>query len=114
MQTYQLFIHLKKDIEIAVGKFGKCKFEKGNYIYTGSAKKNIDSRIARHKSKDKKLHWHIDYFLNNENTQITKVKKFQTEECILNQKTKGRVVIKGFGSSDCKSKCGSHLKLLIK
>ena len=37
--------------------------KKGIYIYTGSAKKNIDSRIKRHLSNSKKLHWHIDYLL---------------------------------------------------
>ena len=84
----------------------------GNYIYTGSAKKNIDARIERHKSRDKKMHWHIDFLLNNKNAKIVEVQKFDEEECALNQKASGEIVIAGFGSSDCKNKCKSHLKYL--
>jgi len=112
MQSYQLHIHLNKNIEIEIGKLGKFIFPMGNYIYTGSAKKNIDARIERHKSSDKKMHWHIDFLLNNKNAKITEVQKFDEEECALNQKASGEIVIAGFGSSDCKNKCKSHLKYL--
>jgi Uri superfamily endonuclease len=56
MQSYQLYTNLSANIEIVIGKLGKFTFPMGNYIYTGSAKKNIDARIERHKSKDKKMH----------------------------------------------------------
>ena len=112
MRSYQLHISFKNDAEIQIGKLGKFKFLKGTYIYTGSAKKNIDARINRHKSQDKKLRWHVDYFLNHENTQIFKTEKFDAEECFLNQRVKGEILISGFGSSDCKNGCGSHLKYL--
>ena len=114
MQSYQLHIHLNENIEIEIGKLGKFTFPMGNYIYTGSAKKNIDERIKRHQSSssDKKLHWHIDYLLNDKNAKITEVQKFDKEECALNQKTCGEIIIAGFGSSDCKNKCKSHLKYL--
>ena len=49
---------------------------------------------------------------NNENAKITEVHKFDKEECILNQETCGEIIIAGFGSSDCKNKCKSHLKYL--
>lgn len=114
MQSYQLHIHLNKNIEIEIGKLGKFTFPMGNYIYTGSAKKNIDERIKRHQSNspDKKLHWHIDFLLNDENTKITEVQKFDDGECTLNQKASGEIIVAGFGSSDCKSGCKSHLKYL--
>ena len=114
MQSYQLHINIKNDIEIEVGKRGRFKFCVGKYIYTGSAKKNIDERIKRHQSKspDKKLHWHIDYLLKDDNVEILAVHKFDKPECILNQEVGGEVIVAGFGSSDCKSGCGSHLKLL--
>jgi len=114
MQSYQLHIHLNKNIEIQIGKLGKFTFPMGNYIYTGSAKKNIDERIKRHQSNssDKKLHWHIDYLLNDKNSKITEVQKFDIEECTLNQKATGEIIVTGFGSSDCKNKCKSHLKYL--
>lgn len=114
MQSYQLHIHIKDNIEIKIGKLGRFNFPMGHYIYTGSAKKNIDARIKRHQSNspDKKLHWHIDYLLNNKNAQITNVTKSSVEECILNQETCGEIIVAGFGSSDCKNKCKSHLKYL--
>ena len=87
MQSYQLHINLKNNVEIEIGKLGRFTFPMGNYIYTGSAKKNIDARIERHKSNDKKMHWHIDFLLNNENTKITEVQKFAEEECIVKTTT---------------------------
>ena len=70
MQSYQLFINVTKEINLKVGKLGRFIFPTGTYVYTGSAKKNIDKRIERHLSKKKKLHWHIDYLLNNDAVQI--------------------------------------------
>ena len=77
-------------------------FPKGIYVYTGSAKRNIDKRITRHLSRDKNLHWYIDYLLANEQTKIIKAMKSELEECDLNADIKGKKIVKGFGSSDCK------------
>ena len=112
MQSYQLFINVTKEINLKVGKLGKFIFPVGYYVYTGSAKKNIDKRIKRHLSKKKNLHWHIDYLLNNDAVQIIDIKKSEIIECSLNQKTNGVIIIRGFGSSDCNLCCGSHLKYL--
>ena len=65
MVTYILFLEIKKNVSIKVGSLGKIKFEKGIYAYVGSAKRNFKSRISRHFSKNKKLHWHIDYLTTN-------------------------------------------------
>ena len=111
MQSYQLFIKVRKDINLKVGKLGRFAFPIGSYVYTGSAKTNINKRIERHLSKKKKLHWHIDYLLNNDAVQIVYTKKSQMTECSLNKKTKGTIIIEGFGSSDCNLCCRSHLKL---
>ena len=112
MQSYQLFINVTKEINLKVGKLGKFIFPVGSYVYTGSAKKNIDKRIERHLSKKKNLHWHIDYLLNNDAVQIINTKKSQITECSLNKKTKGTIIINGFGSSDCNLSCKSHLKYM--
>ena len=114
MQSYQLHINVSDNIEIQIGKLGKFTFPRGHYIYTGSAKKNINERIKRHQSNspDKKLHWHIDYLLNDKNAEIVEVEKSKEEECLLNQKTCGEIIVVGFGSTDCKNKCKSHLKYL--
>ncbi|TAL67578.1 MAG: GIY-YIG nuclease family protein [Bacteroidetes bacterium] len=113
--TYQLYIHVKKDLKIKVGSLGVCFFPKGLYNYTGSAMKNLEQRIARHKSKVKKIHWHIDYLLTSKSTEIIKVRKYpstERKECYYNQKMtrkKGAFIpVKGFGSSDCRE-CESHL-----
>ena len=110
MQSYQLFITLPKTTDVEIGRLGLFTFPKGVYVYTGSARRNMDKRIRRHLSRDKNLHWHVDYLLANEENKIFKVTKSELEECDLNSLTKGRVIVKGFGSSDCKKKCKSHLK----
>ena len=112
--SYQLFINVAKEIDLIIGKLGRFIFPIGSYVYTGSAQKNMNKRIERHLSKNKKLHWHIDYLLNNDAVQIIDIKKSEIIECSLNQKTNGVIIIKGFGSSDCNLCCGSHLKYIGK
>ena len=112
LQSYQLFINVTKEIDLIIGKLGRFIFPIGSYVYTGSAKTNIDKRIERHLCKEKKLHWHIDYLLNNDAVKIIDIKKSEMIECSLNKKTYGKIIIKGFGSSDCNLCCGSHLKYL--
>ncbi len=110
--VYCLFIEVSKPIEISVGKLGKIKFEKGNYVYIGSAQNNLEKRIERHFRKRKKKFWHIDYLLDNKHVKIKEVSykltKNKAKECkiarIISQNAKA---IKNFGSSDCK--CKSHL-----
>jgi Uri superfamily endonuclease len=43
----------------------------------------------------------IDYLLNVPLVRIVQVKKFHAPECEINQKTKGTIFIKKFGTSDC-------------
>ena len=113
LKSYQLFIKVNKDVELKVGKLGRFIFPIGSYVYTGSAITNLDKRIERHLSKKKKLHWHIDFFLNSKFTKIINVTKSQQEECDLNKSSKGNVLVNGFGSSDCKQLCRSHLKFIL-
>jgi Uri superfamily endonuclease len=112
--SYQIELQLKRDITVAIGKLGLCIFPKGTYVYTGSARKGIDARISRHVRKfGKRLHWHIDYLLSHPDCEVVKVNRSSTNECDLNQRTKGKVIVRGFGSSDCIKGCGSHLKLIM-
>jgi len=87
----------------------------GLYVYTGSASRGLDARIARHMRKEKKLRWHIDYLLRQ--AEIVEVRRVETEErieCEMNRQVLARpgasVVVPGFGSSDCR--CPSHLVYL--
>ena len=110
--TYQLSILLKNKVVVTIGKLGTFEFPAGQYIYTGSAKRNIEARIARHLSQEKRLKWHIDYLLNNQEASIIKVERFTDPECMVNKKTKGLILIKQLGATDCRNSCVSHLKFL--
>ena len=112
MKTYQIFIRLDKTSHINIGRLGHFEFLAGDYVYTGSAKINIDARIKRHVCVKKKNHWHVDYFLDNPETKILSIEKSVLTECELNQQTNGDILLPGFGSSDCTNKCRSHLKYL--
>ena len=109
---YQLRISLSDKETVDVGRLGRFSFKKGKYIYTGSAKRGLNARIGRHKRNEKKLHWHIDYFLSLKSAKITSVDVFEFlegGECALNQSIEGKHIVSGFGSSDCRNGCKSHL-----
>jgi Uri superfamily endonuclease len=110
--SYQLTIAVSKPVMIAIGKLGIFNFPAGEYVYTGSANRYIDARIARHLRAEKTLRWHIDYLLNVPEASVMKVAQFTESECAVNQRSKGRLVINRFGATDCVHGCGSHLKLM--
>ena len=111
--TYCLIISLKKSDEFKIGSlYSKpVKFKKGYYVYIGSAMNSIIPRLKRHLSDEKKMHWHIDYFLKNENSDIREILFTDSEkriECELARRiAKDGLKIEGFGCSDCG--CNSHL-----
>lgn len=110
--TYQLIIELDRSAWITVGALGRFRFPAGSYIYTGSARRAMEARIRRHLSARKKCRWHIDYLLAHPAARIDQVKRFRAAECRKNQQTNGQIVVPGFGASDCRQGCGSHLKYL--
>lgn len=110
--TYQLSIVLSRAQTLQVGRLGRCRFPAGRYVYTGSARKNLIPRVQRHLRKKKKLRWHIDYLLSNPSARVVEVALSKTSECMINQQVKGEVLMTGFGASDCRAHCGSHLKYL--
>jgi len=112
--SYQLFITLREDARLIIGRLGTFEFPAGEYIYTGSARSNFAARIRRHLSQDKKLHWHIDYLLAAPRAGIRDVRTHTEPECLLNQRTDGEIPVPGFGASDCRQHCVSHLKYMGK
>lgn len=108
---YQLVLKLNKTLLLKIGKLGEINFRKGFYIYTGRSKKGLKARVERHKRKEKKRHWHIDYLLAV--AVIRKIFYYRSrfDECIINMKTnkliKDSAIVNGFGSSDCR--CRGHL-----
>lgn len=108
--TYQLIIELVRPARIEVGRLGVAEFPAGTYVYTGSARRGIAARVRRHLAKEKRLHWHIDYLLASAGARVVEVRLSHESECVLNQRTAGRIVLRGFGASDCRAGCGAHLK----
>ncbi|NOX91073.1 MAG: GIY-YIG nuclease family protein [Gammaproteobacteria bacterium] len=110
--TYQLHIILRQAQQVRVGRLSSFLFPAGYYLYTGSARRNLAARVRRHLSRQKKLRWHIDYLLMASATQVTAVGLFSETECRCNQRINGKILLAGFGASDCRARCGSHLKYL--
>ncbi len=110
--TYQLLIQVAQPVTVTVGRLGPCSFSAGRYVYTGSARRNMAARLARHLSPYKLLHWHIDYLLTAPGVQVVGTRLFDEPECQINRNMPGEVLIPGFGSTDCQAGCGSHLKYL--
>ncbi len=107
--SYILIVELKNDMIISIGKKGEKCFNKGYYIYVGSALNGLDQRIQRHLRKQKKIHWHIDYLLNHAVIIDVFYKESKIrEECNIAKKLDGQLFsILGFGCTDCR--CKSHL-----
>lgn len=117
---YTLVISLAKTNCIQVGKLGKTWFPAGTYLYTGRAMNSLKGRLCHHLNpKPVRSHWHIDYLLRNPNAHVTAVLIYfgaARHECILNQSMASlpgaKLVMKGFGASDCAYRCASHLTYL--
>jgi len=114
--SYTLVISLLKKQWIKVGGLGLSLFPAGTYLYTGSAMNGLKSRLARHLKKRKPSHWHIDYLLKCSEAQIRKILLYPPapdQECRQNRRISAlpgsKVVLKGFGSSDCRGGCLDHL-----
>lgn len=110
--SYQLCIEVTRPLRCTVGRLGTFDFPAGRYVYTGSARRAFEARIARHLRADKALRWHIDYLLTAPGVRIVDVVRSTRTECALNRSVRGSVVVPGFGASDCRRGCGAHLKLV--
>lgn len=110
--SYQLWIAVHRPLRITVGRLGVFDFPVGVYVYTGSAKRNLEARIARHGRRDKTLRWHIDYLLAAPGVELVCLSQSPQAECQMNRMAGGTALVPGFGASDCRSGCGSHLRYL--
>jgi Uri superfamily endonuclease len=110
--VYCLVLWLPRAHRISIAGESGCRVERGWYVYTGSAKRNLPARLLRHLRRSKKLHWHIDYLravasirqiwvwpwtAGAECRTNTMVSRMQDATC----------PVKGFGASDCQ--CAAHL-----
>jgi Uri superfamily endonuclease len=62
--------------------------------------------------EEKTSHWHIDWLLAAPGVRVCAVTRSELTECVLNQRTAGRTLVRGFGASDCSQQCESHLRYL--
>lgn len=110
---YCIVAFLSEDCEIEIGMLGTFHFPSGLYVYTGSGLSSLEGRIGRHLGMGKKKKWHIDYFLEKAApVGFLPLAPSVQNECKVNSVflRKGKVIAKGFGSSDCS--CPSHLVYL--
>ena len=110
--SYQLLIDVPRAVHCAIGRAGVFDFPAGRYVYTGSARRHLEARIARHLRPEKKAHWHIDYLLAAPGVTVAAVRRSAIDECRLNRNSPGSVPVPGFGATDCRACCGAHLKFL--
>lgn len=109
---YHLLLRLSAPRTLHVGCLGLRQFPPGYYIYTGSARRGLGSRLQRHLRRDKIEHWHIDRL-----TRLARIEEIWVDlsgkrtECKSHQEI---LILPGasrsipqFGSSDCR--CPSHL-----
>jgi sugar fermentation stimulation protein A len=113
--AYLLVLRLDAAEDIKVGALGSLYFPKGTYVYAGSALTSLESRVARHFSMEKRMHWHIDHLRAKARPVEALVLRSQADlECMINEmvgRMEGaRPFAPGFGSSDCC--CSTHLHIL--
>jgi sugar fermentation stimulation protein A len=110
--VYHLILRLDRQVMIQIGRLGRFTFPSGYCVYTGSALGGLETRIARHRRKRKKLRWHIDYLLRKARlVDVIVVPTRERVECERNRAVMALpgacVVARKFGASDCG--CRTHL-----
>ncbi len=113
--TYALVMFLSRAMKIRIGALGTFRFPRGYYIYIGSAMNGLAARIVRHMDDDKKMFWHIDYFLTYAFVKELWIHRgTERLECLWARAAlalpKARVIAPRFGASDCR--CATHLVYL--
>jgi len=114
--NYIIIFRLEERTRQNLHRFDDVDLIPGYYFYCGSAHGNggLKSRIMRHLTKSSKKFWHIDYLKDLLfPVEIWCQTSSGRNECsfckIFHKQMGGEIPIKGFGSSDCKNKCESHL-----
>lgn len=107
-----MILFLPKEAYLRIGALGRFRFPRGYYIYIGSAMNGLESRIRRHLGNDKRLFWHIDYFVQHARVvDVWSQESRSRWECVWARKVleldNARVIVERFGASDCR--CRAHL-----
>lgn len=112
--TYILILENLSTQSIQIGKLGILTVNPGFYVYVGSAfgPGGIPARSARHKNRQKRLHWHIDYLRKNSELleiwfSLDQTRREHQWADIVRQTPGIQLPMHGFGASDCQ--CPTHL-----
>lgn len=129
---YILLLELEVSTALRIGALGTFTLPAGRYLYTGSARRGLKARVARHLSPEKTPRWHIDYLTTAPRTSPIGAVAFPVtltvtlsvalsggdgkgtlSECELNRRAGvlagGMAPVPGFGASDCRAGCAAHL-----
>ena len=108
--VYLAIFHLVRTQVITVGHLGRFTFQRGHYLYVGSAQRNLEARLTRHGRRRKSLRWQIDYLsIKAPFVGALVLRGPKSRECRLAAilaKYYPRPIAR-FGASDCQ--CGGHL-----
>ena len=117
--AYVLVIDLNKNHSIHLKSLGNLKFKRGTWLYIGSAmgngSTNLENRLRRHFRSKKTIHWHIDHLLDSDSKIRCSIwsESLYLVECDIAKSIENLDGMekgpRGFGSSDCKNKCWTHL-----
>lgn len=110
--SYCLYIRVRRPCRVGAGRLAPAWLVAGWYVYTGSARRGLRARIARHLRHDKRRRWHVDWLLTRAAAEVAHVVVDGRPECRLNRIAGGSAPIPGFGAGDCRAGCGSHLRYL--
>ena len=113
---YVLLVRLGRPVRRRVGALGPVALPAGWVLYTGSARRHLRHRLARHLAPEKTLRWHIDYLTTAPGASPLGGVVFSGggwSECSLNRRMgelSGMAVpVPGFGAGDCRAGCPAHL-----
>ncbi len=109
--AYVLYFTIESPRRLAIRSLGNPLLTAGAYVYCGNAHGpgGLRARVMRHLAPDKRRHWHVDYLAVSECRAVAI--QSGSSECGLVDgflAAGGRVLIPGFGSSDCR-RCLAHL-----
>ena len=111
--VYVLWLRLRGDRTLVVGRLGRVRFPEAVYAYVGSARGpgGLEARLARHHASRKPMRWHIDYLRPDcDWLEVWVCEGPAAGECDWAGRLgslPGAAPVSGFGASDCR--CGSHL-----
>jgi Uri superfamily endonuclease len=116
---YVLIIEVEAYTTLDIKSVRSRTLERGTYVYVGSAmgsgSTSLEKRLARHFRKEKKTHWHVDHLLRSAGgpRYAFWAESSEHSECLLvsalAKNPSFDPISKGFGASDCRRGCYSHL-----